>query len=46
MTERSPLRIFKGSKKEFRGLEGGLINNVVFIPEILETVLILDILFL
>ena len=46
MSEKSPLRIFKGSKKEFRGLEGGLINNVVFIHEILETVLILDTLLL
>ena len=31
MTEGSPLRIFKGSKKEFRGLEVALINSLVCI---------------
>ena len=45
MTGGSPLRIFKGSKKEFRGLELALINNLGFIHNILETVMIIDTLF-
>ena len=46
MTEGSPLRRFKGSKNEFRGLELALINNLVCIHNILETVMFLDTLFL
>ena len=42
MTWSSPLRRFKGSKKEFRGLELALKNNLYCIHNILETVMIRD----
>ena len=42
MTEGSPLRRFKGSKIEFRGLEVDQKNNSVCIHKILETVMIID----
>ena len=46
MTEGSPLRIFKGSKKEFRGLEVAPVKKNVFIHNILGTVMIIDTLFI
>ena len=42
ITEGTPLRRFKGSKKEFRGLEVALISYFVCVHNILETGMIKD----
>ena len=46
MTEQCPLGIFKGSKKEFMGLEVALIKVIVFIHKVFETIMIIDTLFI
>ena len=40
------MRRFKGSKKEFRVLDVALIKNLVSFHKVLETVMIIDILFI